>query len=445
MALKGRSWLFLFLVVVSGGSVRAQDSIPHGLYSFSLSDVIRIAGNQNKRVKAAREEEKASAFELQDAKDAMLPSLAADGNYQRYTKVTLFQEGLSNAHAISRPPDPNSASVVTQAGFLVYGGGRLRKNIEEKELRGQLASVNTGDEAGQSATQAVLLYLQMIGLYRQDSLFAEQIRRAELRVKNIRSLYENERVTKSDLLRAEVDLSTQQLNREQTENDIVIARDKLGVQLDLPPSTRIVLTDTALQLPAPAELPGEYQPDGSNTPHVLQRYGKLLQLQENRIDQVRSQYYPTVQLYSGYGLNYPNLNFFPPINQWWAAGFVGVMVHYDISSLYKTHNKVAAARQQYESLHIQRDYLVDNINEEIRSLSLKYKESLDRIEVARKSIEQAAANLRILNAKYYNQLALLTDLLDADNLYTESALRLVRAQTDAMGYYYRLLYATGRL
>jgi len=443
MTLKG--WISLVLLTGSPGLLLAQDSLQHSSYAFSLSDVVRIARDQNKRVKAAKEEEKASAFDLQEAKDAVLPSLAADANYQRFTKVTLFRDGLSGSHTITRPPDPNNASVVTQAGFLVYGGGRIRKNIEEKEIREQLASVNTGDEAGQSATRAALLYLQIVSLYRQDSLFAEEIKRAELRVKNITSLYENERVTKSDLLRAEVDVSTQQLNREQTDNDIAIAKDKLGVQLDLPAATRIDLTDTSFQLPAATELPGEYQADGPNTPYALQRYGKLLQLQENRIDVVRTQFYPTVRLYSAYGLSYPNLNLFPPINQWWAAGFIGVMVHYDISSLYKTRNKVSSARQQYESLHLQRDYVLDNVNEEIRSLNIKYRESLDRIRVAQKSIEQAAVNLRILTAKYYNQLALLTDLLDADNLYTESALRLVRAQTDAMGYYYRLLYATGRL
>ena len=65
--------------------------------------------------------------------------------------------------------------------------------------------------------------------------------------------------------------------------------------------------------------------------------------------------------------------------------------------------------------------------------------------MAEKSIEQATANLKIVSTKYFNQLALLTDLLDADNLYLESSFNLVKAQTDATGYYYRLLYATGKL
>lgn len=417
----------------------------HPVYNLSLNDVIRIARTQNKLVKASKEEERASEFDRRNAQDEILPHIGVSGSYQRFSRVTVFENGLADAHGFRRGPDPNSASLVPEASFLVYGGGRIKRNIEDKELRLQLARVNTNDQAGQTVTDVALLYLQMVSLYRQDSLFAEVVKRSELRVKNIRSLFENERVTRSDLLRAEVDLSTQQLNREQTGNDIEIAKDRLAIRLDLRDAAGIMIVDTSFQLPALAELPGEYTPEATNTPYALQKLATQLQLQENRIGLTRSQYYPTVQLYSAYTLSYPNFNVWPYINDWWAAGFIGVQVKYDISSLYHNKNKVAAVKQEYETLRIRRDYVADNVNEEIRSLNLKYRESLDRIKVARKSIEQAAVNLRILSAKYYNQLALLTDLLDADNLYTESGLRLVRAQADAMSYYYRLLYASGRL
>ncbi|HXO73850.1 MAG TPA: TolC family protein, partial [Puia sp.] len=327
-----------------------QDSSKHAIHTLSLNDVIRIARAQNKLVKASKEEEKASAFELQDARDEVLPNIGVTGAYQRYSKVTVFENGFSGAHSLRRPPDPNSASLVTDAGFLIYGGGRVKKNIGEKQLQSQLARVNTNDQAGETATQAALLYLQIVSLSRQDSLIAGQIRRALIRVKNIRSLYQNQRVTRSDLLRAEVDLSSQQLTQEQTENDISIARDKLAIQLDLPASAEIVVADTSFQLPAIAELPVEYTPGMPNTPYALQRFTKQLQLQENKIGLTRSQYYPSVQLFSAYSLNYPNFNVWPYVNDWWALGFIGVKVHYDLSSLYHVKNKVASAKQQYESL-----------------------------------------------------------------------------------------------
>jgi outer membrane protein len=85
------------------------------------------------------------------------------------------------------------------------------------------------------------------------------------------------------------------------------------------------------------------------------------------------------------------------------------------------------------------------VNEEANALHIKYSESLHRISVAESSIEQASANYKIVSAKYFNQLALLTDLLDADNLYLESKYNLIRSQTDALAFYYRLLYTSGRL
>jgi outer membrane protein len=60
-------------------------------------------------------------------------------------------------------------------------------------------------------------------------------------------------------------------------------------------------------------------------------------------------------------------------------------------------------------------------------------------------VEQALLNYRIVNTKYLNQLSLLTDLLDADNLYQESRFNLVKAQTDALGIYYHILYSSGNL
>ena len=80
MATKGFLWLLL--LVFFSGRLDAQDSGKPAAYTLSLNDVIRIARDQNKQVKAAKEEEKASAFDLRDAKDAILPYVAADGNYQ---------------------------------------------------------------------------------------------------------------------------------------------------------------------------------------------------------------------------------------------------------------------------------------------------------------------------------------------------------------------------
>jgi outer membrane protein TolC len=85
------------------------------------------------------------------------------------------------------------------------------------------------------------------------------------------------------------------------------------------------------------------------------------------------------------------------------------------------------------------------VQQEARALVIKYNEAIHRIQVIKKSIEQAEANYNIQNTKYANQLTLLTDLLEADNLYHESRFNYVQANVAALSIYYRLLFITGKL
>ncbi|RYY24848.1 MAG: TolC family protein, partial [Sphingobacteriaceae bacterium] len=154
---------------------------------------------------------------------------------------------------------------------------------------------------------------------------------------------------------------------------------------------------------------------------------------------------PSLGFYTAYGLNYPNYLFYPSVNQAYAIGFVGLRAQYSISSLYQNKSKLAAGKLRVKELELQEQAVADNVHTEASSYYIKYKEALTRIAVNERSVEQARVNYRIVSTKYFNQLALLTDLLDADNLYQESRFNLIRAQTDALIIYYRLLYASGNL
>jgi outer membrane protein TolC len=144
-------------------------------------------------------------------------------------------------------------------------------------------------------------------------------------------------------------------------------------------------------------------------------------------------------------MSYPNNIFYPPVDQAYSIGFVGLKVKYNISAFYQNKQKVSAGKIRLEELQLQQQSISDNTLQQASSLLIKYQEALDRISVNEKSIEQARVNYKIVNAKYLNQLALLTDLLDADNLYQETRYNLVQAQISAQLIYYSLLYTSGKL
>ena len=61
------------------------------------------------------------------------------------------------------------------------------------------------------------------------------------------------------------------------------------------------------------------------------------------------------------------------------------------------------------------------------------------------SVKQAEENFRIMRNRYLNQLAILTDLLDADNLRLDAELQLTTARAQVVYTYYELQRAAGKL
>jgi outer membrane protein len=413
-------------------------------YNLSLKEAVTMARTNNKTVEVSAIEEKASQADYNDAKNAMLPTLGIGGTYQRFSKATLYDHGFNESTQVSRLPSPDGANLGVDLAFNIYSGGKTKSIIEESSYRNALAGINAKDQGGNIALQTAAQYLDLIRLYHFKQLIEDQEKRAQARLKNITSFYKNQRVTKSDLLRAELTLSNVLLNKTQNENDIVIGRKKLGILVNVPDSEQIFPSDTLLNTSLKEVVFSETNNDANNS-YQLQKADMNLKIQSTRIKNLQSNYYPSLSFISAYGFNYPNYLFFKPIDQTYSAGFVGVKLNYNISSIYQNKNKVKAAKQRLDAIELQKDWIKDNVQDDIAALNIKYGEALNRIEVTDKSIEQARVNFEIINTKYLNQLSLLTDLLDADNLYQESRYTFVNAQISALIIYYKLQYTTGNL
>jgi outer membrane protein len=441
--LTGISFLFFLAITLP---VKAQVKIISGnLYPLSLLEAIKLSKTHNNLVKAALTEETATYADLRDAKNNALPTVLASGDYERYSKLTILQDGLSNAKSISRFPTPNSANLGVSTNFNLYAGGFQKSYVSEHKTQHQLAEINAQDQASNTGLQVAQQYLDMVKLNEEKQFIIDQVLRAETRLKNITALYNNQKVTRSDVLRADVMLSNVKLNLEQVENDITISNQKLNVLLSLPDSVKISPTDSAAMVKPAVEDLLSLLTGITHDAFAIRKMEENVKLQNDRIKMIRSNNYPVVSLYSVYGLNYPNFLFYPPVNQAYTLGFVGLKIQYNISSIYQNKYKVSASRIRLQELQFVKQDTRDNVNQVASSLVIKYQESLNRINVNQQSIEQARVNYKIVSAKYYNQLALLTDLLDADNLYQESRFALVQAQTSAQIIYYQLLYTSGKL
>ena len=174
---------------------------------LSLKEAITLAKTQNITVRVAQLEQQATQEDVKDARNSVLPAFTTGAGYQRDTKLTLFQHGLHDAISISPPPTANVAYQSTEMAFNLYSGGTTRALIRERQAGKELADINFRDQAGNTSLQLVIRYLELVRLINQRTLISDQSQRARTRVKTIAALYKNERVTRSDVLRAELLLS----------------------------------------------------------------------------------------------------------------------------------------------------------------------------------------------------------------------------------------------
>jgi outer membrane protein len=439
--LKPGIYFLCFLAAISSLEAQTADSTS---IKLTLHEAIRHAKGSNKLIQVLKTGENAAALDLKDAKMGVLPRVHTNATYQRYTKVTLFDGVWGDPHQIPRPPDADAGTLGIEAAFNLYAGGRQKAVITDLKHKDELAAINTKEQEGNIALQVSLQYLDMIRLYFQERLIKDQITRARTRLKNINTFYTNGKVTKSDLLRAEVLLDNVLLSEIANKNDYRISNQKLNTLLNLDPSTKIIPVDTtSLDLQDSLQLEQLLQ-DHSGT-YALLKAQKQIELQENRTKLTKSFNHPSISLFGGYGFNYPNNFLFPPVAQTIAVGTAGIKISYEISSLYQNKDRVRSSRLRETELKEQKHWIEDNIQQEAKALAIKYHEAIHRLSVIQRSIEQAATNYNIQNTKYANQLTLLTDLLEADNLYQESRFNYIQANITALSIYYRLLFITGKL
>ena len=87
----------------------------------------------------------------------------------------------------------------------------------------------------------------------------------------------------------------------------------------------------------------------------------------------------------------------------------------------------------------------ENIQTEVKAAYVRFAESFTIYDTQIKSLELATQNYDVINNRYLNELALITDMLDASNSKLTAELQLANAEINILFNYYKLKKATGNL
>ena len=159
----------------------------------------------------------------------------------------------------------------------------------------------------------------------------------------------------------------------------------------------------------------------------------------------RAERRPTVALVAAGNLDGPITIEVPVLNNNFAYWYVGVGVSFKLSSLYKANRSIKQARLGTELSRRNRDTALEQTSLAIQSDYTRYMEAYDEVATLEKSVQLANENYAVVENRYRNDIALVTDMLDASNQLLEAELQLVNARINVIFNYYKLKNTSGNL
>ena len=117
----------------------------------------------------------------------------------------------------------------------------------------------------------------------------------------------------------------------------------------------------------------------------------------------------------------------------------------NFGNLYKTNKKTKADKLSIQRANEQLQVTREETALAMQAAYIKYMEAYTLLDTKLKSVELADQNYKVIDYRYRNELALITDLLDASSQKLDTELQTVNARVNILYNYYKLRYISGTL
>jgi outer membrane protein len=419
----------------------SQDSLRNN--PLTIAAVCSLAVDNSTQLKISRTQTLLARQETEIQKLGKLPDLSASFDYGYLSNADIWNSHLSD-HQHAGLPHPLTLFSVT-ATETIFAGDRINNAIRLSTLEQQIAFLREEKNTTDLKFLVIARYLDIYRLLNQRNVYINNTNLARQRLKNILSLRREGMVTLNDQLRTELTISDYELATRKIANGVMAQNNQLNVVLGLPDSSRLGPDTTLLQQVLTPKTLNELLSIAYHENHELKITGQEKEVAGTRIKLLKGERLPEIGLFAQSDLQRPFLNSLPAIDVYYNVWRAGIGLHYDISSIYRSPRKIKAGLIGLDLARQQDSLQRENLTVDVRNGYIKYNESVDELNTYRGDLHSAEENYRNVEKRYYNQLALLTDLIDATNTKTEAEIKVVNAEIGVIYAYYQLLRIIGTL
>lgn len=408
---------------------------------LSVDSLLQLGMAQNVQLRILRQQEEMARSRAKTARTAKLPEVQVGLKGGYLGQPIVFREGLSHP---TRPQSPHwLQNYEIDLSQPIYQGGRIRYSIEKADIEQKIAELQTLQNEADIKLALLEQYMQLFSLYKQQTVLARNIEESTKRLENIKSKKRQGLITNNDVLRSELQLTNDRLALQEVDNSLTLMSQQLDILLGLDEQTLIIPDTTLLRQINPTSDYADYLQKAYRDDWTMRRLRQETQLALNNQRLVKAEFLPQLSLYAGNTLARPITRTMADYynNSW----NIGLTLSYPLSSLYKNRHKLEEARLNIDASQQQEELRKQSLRMEIRTALIRHQEAQDRVKALELSVRQARENYRIMRNRYFGQLSILTDLLDANSVLLDAELQLTTARARVIFTYYELQKACGLL
>lgn len=431
------------LIMASCASLCAMSAYAQQSYVLSLERMFSLADENSKTIQV----ENAALSEAQQAvrvaQNGKLPDIELSLSASYLGNGCLMDRDFSNGKNIQMPHFGNNFAI--KATQLIYGGGVVNAGIAMAKLKEEMAGINL--EATRSRVRFMLtgFYLDLYKLQNVLKVYDRNIELARVIIADTKARNEAGVVLQNDITRYELLLKNLELGRKRVSNSVEILNYDLITILGLPAETYIQPDTTLLEQTLPVQDVAYWQQLAENEAPIVKQSALAVEMSRKNEKMARAERLPTVALVASNHFDGPITIEVPVINKNFNYWYVGVGVSYKLSSLYKSGKNIKRARISTDLNRRRREEVLEQTSLAVQADYTKYMEAYEEVLTLEKNVQLANENYGVTETRYRNEMALVTEMLDASNQLLDAELQLANARINVIFNYYKLKNTSGNL
>lgn len=397
-----------FLAIVISSFALAQS------VELTIEQAVETGMSASKALKIYSAKIDAAKSKANEINTASLPNLKFTANYTRLSEVDPFNLSTPLGTFNISPVILDNYGMKLSLTQPLFTGFKLSSGIAAAEYLTEAEREDYNRQKSVLTSQIKTSYWNLYKVKLFRNLLEESVQQISAHLKDAKNLFTQGMLTKTDILKIEVQLSDVRFKLIEAENNEKIMTQALNTQIGLNVNSKIELKSEPKNYSAAQYETDELIQTALKNRNDLKSTTNKIEGAKYGIKAAQSGYYPSLALAGNYNYAKPNQRIFPAQNEFKDTWDVSVVLSYDLwnwfAPKYQTENAEAIYNQAVEGLRLQQDGVVLEVNQAVNF----FNQSKEKLLVAELGLTLAKENLRITNDRFKQGLATSSEIIDAE-------------------------------